>query len=39
MKCENCGFELINDEEFCGNCGTERNKEIFGKKMVYKISV
>lgn len=27
MKCENCGFELINDEEFCGNCGTKVLKE------------
>ena len=27
MKCENCGFELINDEEFCGNCGTKELKE------------
>lgn len=27
MKYENCGFELINDEEFCGNCGTKVLKE------------
>lgn len=27
MKCENCGFELINAEEFCSNCGTKVLKE------------
>lgn len=42
MKCVKCGFENINDAEFCGNCGfkqhsvpqTQQNKKIRKKIII-----
>ena len=34
MKCSKCGFELKEDEKFCGNCGASISEEISAEPSV-----
>ncbi len=34
MKCSKCGFELKEDEKFCGNCGASMDEEVSSESIV-----